>query len=99
MDAWTALPEIISQRLEGLRCSELPVEMNLSSRAAAVACADVVLSSCPITQWLAVFSGVPLVALGGNPDNMPERPDLRCLGHADRLGELKPDEILQALGF
>jgi len=99
VEAWTALPETISQRLEGLRCTELPVEMNLSSRAAAVACADVVLSSCPITQWLAVFSGVPLVALGGNPDDMPERADLRCLGHADRLGELKPDEILQALGF
>ena len=96
---WSALPATISQRLDGLRCSQLAVELDLNARAAAVACADVVLSSCPITQSLAVFSGVPLVALGGNPENMPQRPDLRCLGQADRLGDLKSEQILEALGF
>ena len=96
---WSALPATISQRLDGLRCSQLAVELDLNARAAAVACADVVLSSCPITQSLAVFSGVPLVALGGNPENMPQRPELRCLGQADRLGDLKSEQILEALGF
>ena len=96
---WKALPGAISQRLKGLRCSELAVDLGLNARAATVACADVVLSSCPVTQLLAVFSGVPLVALGGDPHAMPERADLRCLGQADRLGELSQEQILQALGF
>ena len=96
---WSALPDAISQRLDSLRCSELAVELDLSSRAAAVACADVVLSSCPITQLLAVFSGVPLVALGGSPETMPQRSDLRCLGQAEQLGDLKSEQILEALGF
>ena len=57
------------------------------------------LTSCPVTQSLAVFSGVPLVALGGDPNAMPQRADLRCLGRADHLGDLKQNEVLQALGF
>ena len=96
---WTALPETIGQRLKGLRCSELAIGLGLQARAAAVACADVVLTSCPVTQSLAVFSGVPLVALGGDPNAMPQRADLRCLGRADHLGDLQQDEVLQALGF
>ena len=96
---WTALPETIGQRLKGLRCSELAIGLGLRARAAAVACADVVLTSCPVTQSLAVFSGVPLVALGGDPNAMPQRADLRCLGRADHLGDLQQDEVLQALGF
>ena len=96
---WTALPETIGQRLKGLRCSELAIGLGLQARAAAVACADVVLTSCPVTQSLAVFSGVPLVALGGDPNAMPQRADLRCLGRADHLGYLQQNEVLQALGF
>ena len=96
---WTALPETIGQRLKGLRCSELAIGLALQARAAAVACADVVLTSCPVTQSLAVFSGVPLVALGGDPNAMPQRADLRCLGRADHLGDLQQNEVLQALGF
>ena len=96
---WTALPETIGQRLKGLRCSELAIGLGLQARAAAVACADVVLTSCPVTQSLAVFSGVPLVALGGDPNAMPQRADLRCLGRADHLGDLQQSEVLQALGF
>ena len=96
---WTALPETIGQRLKGLRCSELAIGQGLQARAAAVACADVVLTSCPVTQSLAVFSGVPLVALGGDPNAMPQRADLRCLGRADHLGDLQQNEVLQALGF
>ena len=96
---WTALPETIGQRLKGLRCSELAIGLGLQARAAAVACADVVLTSCPVTQSLAVFSGVPLVALGGDPNAMPQRADLRCLGLADHLGDLQQNEVLQALGF
>ena len=96
---WTALPETIGQRLKGLRCSELAIGMGLRARAAAVACADVVLTSCPVTQSLAVFSCVPLVALGADPNAMPQRADLRCLGLADHLGDLQQNEVLQALGF
>ena len=88
---WNALPSAIQTRLATLRCDRLPAGLPLIRRAAAVACADVVLTSCPITQILTVFSGTPLVALGAEPGLLPERSDLRCLGTASELTTLPED--------
>ena len=96
---WTSLPESIAQRLKGLRTLQLSPEQPLNRRAAAVASSDVVLSSCPVTQRLAVYSGVPLVALGAQPEDLPDRPEIRCLGNQADLRSLTDDEVLQALGF
>jgi hypothetical protein len=96
---WTSLPESIAQRLKGLRTLQLSPEQPLNRRAAAVASSDVVLSSCPVTQRLAVYSGVPLVALGAQPENLPDRPEIRCLGNQADLRSLTDGEVLQALGF
>ena len=98
-ERWNALPSAIQTRLASLRCDSLPAGLPLIRRAAAVACADVVLTSCPITQILTVFSGTPLVALGAEPGLLPERGDLRCLGSASELTTLQEDEVLKALGF
>lgn len=97
---WRALPDTIRKRLPSLRAQQLTNGGKLQTRAAQVACSDVVLSSCPVTQLLAVFAGVPLVALGANAADMPQREGLRCLG--DRtigLSQLSEQDVLTALGF
>ena len=96
---WRSLPEAIAQRLKGLRTLQLNPDLPINRRAAAVASADVVLSSCPVSQKLAIYSGVPLVALGAEPQDLPDRPDIRCLGTPGNLSALKDGEVLQALGF
>ena len=96
---WNSLPEAIAQRLKGLRTLQLNPDLPINRLAAAVASADVVLSSCPVSQKLAIYSGVPLVALGGEPQDLPNRPDIRCLGTPGDLSALTDDEVLQALGF
>ena len=67
-------------------------------KAAAVACADVVLSSCPITQLLASYCGLPLVALGARADQLPQREVIRRLESSD-LSSLSDADVMQALGF
>ena len=96
---WRSLPEAIAQRLKGLRTLQLNPDLPINRRAAAVASADVVLSSCPVSQKLAIYSGVPLVALGAEPQDLPDRQDIRCLGTPGHLSALADDEVLQALGF
>ena len=96
---WAKLPATIQSRLESLRSVTLPPTLPFSRRAAAVACADVVLSSCPVTQLLAIYCSVPLVALGPASETLPERSDLRCLGHTDALANLSEHDVLSALGF
>ena len=96
---WRSLPEAIAQRLNGLRSLQLNPDLPITRRAAAVASADVVLSSCPVSQKLAIYSGVPLVALGAEPQDLPDRPDIRCLGTPGNLSALADEEVLQALGF
>ncbi|MFL0756676.1 MAG: lipopolysaccharide heptosyltransferase family protein, partial [Prochlorococcus sp.] len=69
-------------------------------RAAEVACADVVLSSCPITQLLAVYTGVSLVALGTPTDAFPNRDNIHCLvSNSAELNALNQQEVLSTLGF
>ena len=96
---WSTLPETIRSRLKTLRSQSLPPGLKLAQRAAAVACADVVLSSCRLTQLLAVYSNVPLVALCGPAGDLPERAEIRCLGGDGPLEAIGEDEVLTALGF
>jgi hypothetical protein len=98
-ERWLALPKSISSRLAALRSSALEPSLSMRRRAAAVACADVVLSSCAVTQRLAIYFGIPLVALGATADDVPARSDLRCLGERSDLASLTEQEVLDALGF
>ncbi|MGC6483117.1 MAG: glycosyltransferase family 9 protein [Synechococcus sp.] len=97
---WHNLPNTIRQRLATLRSRQLATGGTLQIRAAQVACSDVVLSSCPTTQLLAVFAGVPLVAMGADANDLPNREGLRCLGNRQTdLRQLREQEVLAALGF
>jgi len=96
---WQNLTGTIRQRLATLRSQTIPADEKLITRAAQVACADVVLSSCPVTQLLAAYTGVPLVALGANPTDLPQREGLRCLGDRSSLQHLSEQDVLAALGF
>ena len=96
---WEQLPTTIRERLGGLRSVMVPANEPLRRRAAAIACADVVLSSCPVSQALATYCGTPLVALGAQADDLPQRGEIRCLGEASQLSELDEASVLAALGF
>ena len=96
---WQSLTGTIRQRLASLRSQHLSADTKLLTRAGQVACADVVLSSCPVTQLLAVYSGVPLVALGTDAADLPHREGLRCLGDSSNLQQLGEEDVLAALGF
>ena len=94
---WSALPGSIAQRLEDLRTLQLSPDLPLNRRAAAVASSDVVLSSCPSVQRLAVYSGVPLVALGAQPVDLPDRQRFAALAPLVISTALTDVEVLQAL--
>ena len=96
---WHTLPDTIKSRLPALRSMVLTAELSLAKRAAFVACADVVLSSCPVSQRLAAYCGTPLVALGAAATALPERQEIRCLGQPDDLANLQDSDVLTALGF
>jgi hypothetical protein len=76
----------------------LPADLPVAQRSAAVACADVVLSSCPLTQLIATYCGLPLVALGATTDQLPQRDVIRRLESKD-LASLSVADVMQALGF
>jgi hypothetical protein len=96
---WEQLPSTIRNRLGSLRSATVPAAQPLRRRAAAIACADVVLSSCAVSQTLAAYCGTPLVALGATADDLPQRGDIRSLGSASQLNELDEASVLSALGF
>ena len=96
---WLKLPETIRGRLPALRSMVLQTELSLAKRAALVACADVVLSSCPLSQRLAAYCDTPLVGLGAAAADLPQREEIRCLGRPDQLTTLQSSEVLKALGF
>ena len=77
----------------------LPTGLSLSKRAALVANADVGISSCPVSQRLATYCGTPLVALGAEAEDLPERQEIRCLGRSQELATLQSSDVLTALGF
>ena len=97
-ERWKQLPLTIKDKLPGLRTIDLSDSSSLSERAAQIACADVVLTSCPVTSLLATFCGVPLVALGLSEDQLPERDVIRHLGNDD-LRALSEADVLEAMGF
>ena len=97
-ERWTSLPETIRSKLPQLRSLVLPTDMPVAERAAAVACADVVLSSCSLTQLIATYCGLPLVALGAKTDQLPQRDIIRRLDSED-LTSLSVPDVMQALGF
>jgi ADP-heptose:LPS heptosyltransferase len=97
-ERWKQLPLTIKDKLPGLRTIHLGDNSALLERAAQIACADVVLTSCPVTSLLSTFCGVPLVALGLSDDQLPERDVIRHLGH-DNLRFLSEADVLEAMGF
>ena len=95
---WRALPDAIRSKLPDLRVVEAGGN-TLVQRAAQLASCDVVLSSDPITNQLAILSGMPLVALGQDPASLPERAGVQAVGQAGALDKLNTPEVLQALGL
>ena len=99
-ERWQQLRGRIRDRLPSVRFLELepPRPSDLARRACQVASADVVLAAEPITMELALYCGLPLVALGRDPSSLPDRADVKGLpippGGADAS-----DAILAALGL
>lgn len=98
-DRWQALPGMIRGRIGGLRCQQALAQGSLLERAAQVASVDVVLSSAPVVDELALLLGIPLVALGRSADSLPVRQGVEGVGAALDLAALTPERVLQALGL
>lgn len=95
---WDALPERIRERLSSLR-SLAAGGGSLRQRAARLACADVVLASDPFTIDLALLLGLPLVALGREPEQLPAREGVQGAGRPGALASLELETVLAALGL
>ena len=52
-----------------------------------------------MTQRMAVYNGIPLVALGAASEDLPDRNEIRCLGDHGNLASLSESDVLNALGF
>jgi ADP-heptose:LPS heptosyltransferase len=100
-ERWQSLPATIGAKIPGLRHQLLPPAKpaGVLERAAQVAASDVVLSSDPLTEELALYCGVPLVALGRSADSMPGREGVRGLAAPTGLAALTDAEVLNALGL
>ena len=99
-ERWQALPGTIRERLPALRSLTLPAAGgSLAERAARIAASDVVLSSDPVSEELALLCGVPLVALGRPQDSLPSRPQVKGLDAPQGLGGVSGDAVLAALGL
>ncbi len=100
-ERWSQLPRIIGARIPGLRHRLLPPvkPAGVLQRAALVGSSDVVLASDPISEELALYCGVPLVALGRGADTLPQREGVRGLSTPSGLASLSDAEVLNALGL
>ncbi|MEB3165516.1 MAG: lipopolysaccharide heptosyltransferase family protein [Cyanobacteriota bacterium] len=100
-ERWQALPERIRGTIPGLRSRHLPplTAAGVLEGAAAIATADVVLSSDPLSEELALLCGVPLVALGRDPASLPQRAGVAGLTAPAGLGSLDDGAVLAALGL
>lgn len=98
---WQELPAQIRGRLPALRCHVLSpgATAKLPQLAAQVALSDVVLASDPLIEELALFCGVPMVALGRGADTLPQRQGVRGLSGSPALADLSLNEVMTALGF
>ena len=97
-DQWQALPAAIRSKLPDLRVMHAS-SGSLMERACQMANCDVVLSSDPLSNALALFSGMPLVAIGADPEALPQREGVQAVGQAGSLHSLEPGAVLQALGL
>ena len=95
---WITLPNTIQSRLPELRSVRISSTVALHQRAVAVACADVVLSGCPLTTACCLQQH-PSRRLGAHPNLLPQRPEIRCLGDSTDLTAVNESDVLQALGF
>jgi ADP-heptose:LPS heptosyltransferase len=100
-DRWKGLPATIGPKIPGLRHQLVPPAKPAAvlERAAQVAASDVVLSSDSITEELALYCGVPLVALGRPAESLPSREGVRGLATPSGLAALTDGEVLNALGL
>jgi len=96
---WDQLPELVRSKLPDLRVVRAERNAKLPQRAAQVASCDVVLSSDPITTELALLAGMPVVALGRNAADLPNRDGVKGVGNPGQLQQLQAAEVLQALGL
>jgi ADP-heptose:LPS heptosyltransferase len=96
---WQQLPELVGSKLPDLRVVHASTKAKPLERAAQVASCDVVLSSDPITNELALLAGMPLVALGRSAADLPNRQGVQGVGSSGALATLQPSEVLQALGL
>jgi ADP-heptose:LPS heptosyltransferase len=100
-ERWQQLPAAIGAKIPGLRHALKPPAKPASilERAAQVAASDVVLSSDPLTEELALYCGVPLVALGRGPETLPAREGVHGLAAPAGLASLSDAAVLNALGL
>lgn len=100
-ERWRDLPATIGNKIPGLRHLLVPPAKPAAvlERAALVGCSDVVLTSDPITEELALSCGVPLVALGRGADTLPIREGVKGLASPSGLATLTDGEVLNALGL
>ena len=96
---WQALPALVRAKLPDVRIVEGRRQGKLLERAAQLASCDVVLSSDPITCELALLAGMPLVAIGAQPSELPSRQGVQAVGEAGALETLSDAAVLQALGL
>ena len=96
---WQQLPELVRAKLPDVRIVAARRSGSLLERACQLASCDVVLSSDPICTELALLSGMPLVALGRDPSQLPQRQGVQAVGSAGALDNLAPEAVLQALGL
>jgi hypothetical protein len=98
---WQGLPATVAAKLPGLRHQLVSATKPTAvlERAALVGSSDVVLASDPITEELALYCGVPLVALGRGADTLPHREGVRGLTTPSGLATLTDAEVLNALGL
>ncbi|MGB5135078.1 MAG: lipopolysaccharide heptosyltransferase family protein, partial [Prochlorococcaceae cyanobacterium] len=91
-------PETIRRRLPNLRTTtgEAGSIRRLAARIAGV---DVVLASDPVCIELALLLGIPVVALGRGPKDLPAREGVQGIGIPAGLERLDPAEVLAALGL
>jgi len=97
--SWDQLPDLVRSKLPDLRVVRADRNTKLPQRAAQVASCDVVLSSDPITTELALLAGMPVVALGRNAADLPNRDGVKGVGSSGQLQQLQASEVLQALGL
>ncbi|MEB3260717.1 MAG: lipopolysaccharide heptosyltransferase family protein [Cyanobacteriota bacterium] len=100
-ERWAQLPQTIRAKIPGLRHQLLPPvkPAGVLRRAALVGSSDVVLASDPLSEELAIYCGVPLVALGRSAETLPRREGVRGLASAAGLASLSDGEVLSALGL